>query len=212
MSFPFFYIVLVIAVLISVIKLKRQKPSYLRLFFPYLLMNLCVETFGLITRAQGKNNYWIYNFSTTVEFGFYFFIFYKTLHNVFVKRAIIFTSFLFFPFCIINIFFIQGIHHFHSISFLMGSIFLVSLSVLYFQEQLREDEQITNPLTEKMFWISTGVLFFYVTSLFSLGLFELIHLKNPSLKVLADALLNLLNIFLYCTFIISFFIGNKNER
>jgi len=209
MNFPAYYIVLSIAFIVSLVFYKKIKPAYFRLCCPYLLMNLVVETYGIISKSQGKSNYWIYNISTTIEFGFYFFIFYINLTNQNVRRYIVWVSILFFPFCFINIFFIQGINHFHSITFLAGSFFLICLSVLYFQDQIiKENEFLKNPLKEKMFWIATGVLFFYSVGFFNLGLFEIIHVHNSLLKTVTDLLLNLLNIFLYCTFIIAFLIGN----
>lgn len=205
---PFFYFVLLLSFITALAKYKTIRLSYFHLSVYYLLMNLIVETYGLVTKAQGKNNFWIYNLSTTAEFGFYYYLFYKANANLRDRRVIQIISMIFFPLCFINIIFIQGINHFHSNTFILGSISLIYLSVSYFKYELRLDE-ITNPFTKKMFWIATAVLFFYTGTIFNLGLFEFIHIKSIVLEKKLDILLNILNTFLYTAYVISFLFLNE---
>lgn len=203
MSIPAFYIFLCAAFLGSLFVYNKLEPWFFKMCVPYLLMNLIAETYGLIIKSRGLKNYWIYNISTTLEFGFYFFIFFKILKEVALKKYIKITSLIFFPLCFINILFVQGINHFHSNTFLIGSIILISLCFFYFREQLRSEE-IINPLKQKMFWISIGVMFFYLGGFFELGLFEFIHFKNPLIEKKFSTLLNVLNCFLYSMYLIAF--------
>ncbi len=200
---PIFYLVLVASFGTGIAKYKNIEPTYFKWSVLYLLMNVVVETYGLISKASGKNNYWAYNLSTIVEFTFYYYLFYNATTNLSHKKNIGIIGSITLLFCIVNIFFIQGLNHFHSNSFVLGSLSLIYLSVCYFIQQ-SDLEEPSNPFTKKMFWITTGVLFFYTGTIFNLGLFEYIHLKNSLLEKQFSILLNCLNSLLYIFYIIAF--------
>ncbi|MEP6724269.1 MAG: hypothetical protein ABJC98_00560 [Bacteroidota bacterium] len=204
---PLFYFVLFLSFIVGLARYKSIEINYFKLSVLYLFMNLLVETYGIISKDQGKNNFWVYNLSTTAEFGFYYYLFYKATGNLLHKKIIKAISMVFLPLCFINIFFIQGINVFHNNTFGLGSVTMVYLAACYFKQELGLEE-IANPLSKKMFWIATGVLFFYTGTVFYLGLFEFIHIKNAALVNNFDILLNILNICLYVVYIISFLFVN----
>jgi hypothetical protein len=181
----------------------------MRLALPYLLINFITETYGIQTKAAQLNNYWIYNLSTTIEFAFYYYVYYRTLNTPSYKKIISVYAAFFFPFAIFNMFLIQGMDHFHTHGYLTGSIFLIVLVLLYLREVFLTIE-LRNPLKEKIFWISTGVLFFYIGSFFQMGFFEYIfNSPSASIRYVFDALLNFLNVILYTMFIIAFNLKNE---
>ncbi|MDB5249288.1 MAG: hypothetical protein JWQ40_3682 [Segetibacter sp.] len=207
MHLPAFYITLIIAFTFAVATYKNIRPDYLKLSLPYLFINLVAETYGTITKINGIRNVWIYNIATTIEFAFYYYIYFRALKGRFAKKTIFLFSFLYFPFAIFNIIYIQGINHFHTNGFLIGALFLILLVFAYLQE-LMQTSLTYSPLKEKMLWISIGVILFYIVSFFYLGLFEFIDKNYPHLENIFDQILNILNVFLYLMFIIAFYIKN----
>lgn len=204
MEIPVFYIILVLAFLIGCITIKRQEPYYLKLAVLYLFMNLVAETAGLYLKSKGARNYWIYNISTTLEFVFYFYIYYRAITLVPVKRAIKYGGTVIILFCVANMLFIQKMDHFHSYSFLLGSVGVIFLSILYLR-QLLMNSFLINPVRKKMFWISMGVFFSYMGTFFYLGLFEIVHYQNRYFEYQLGLLLNVLNAILYLMYIFSFY-------
>ncbi|MGZ5135217.1 MAG: hypothetical protein ACXWCG_08705, partial [Flavitalea sp.] len=205
LGIPAFYFLLIVAVIVAIIRYDRFKHTPLALALPYLVVNLIAETYGIFTTG---NDYWIYNIATIIEFGFYFYIFHRTITSVQLQKVIIWFSFLYFPFAIINVFLIQGIDHFHTNSFLVGSVFLIFLAGAYLR-QLLINIEMYNPLRESMFWITTGVLFFYIGSFFYLGFFEYIQQFYPALINIFSQVVNILNVILYCMYIIAFNVRSK---
>ena len=103
---------------------------------------------------------------------------------------------------LLNMAFIQGLTEFHSYTNALGSILTVFFCCLFFYELL------LNPLEGElhkvpMFWISTGILFFYLGDLS----FDLLYnlLKNDAMgKDLFKSINNNLILILYSCFIIAF--------
>lgn len=185
----------------------RTNRSYKYLFFfPFfLLITLLVELYGGYLSYKGKSNTLLYNLFTTLEFSFYFYTFSKILSGIKSLKILRYVS-IFYPIVtLINIFFIQGQKSFHSVTYSLGCLLVVSFCILYFYELFKL------PRMEKLsktpaFWICTALLFFYCCTfpLFSISNF----LSNSSLwKTLEkpyDMITGLLNIFLYTLFSISF--------
>ena len=203
---PAFYFVLIIAIIVGVCRYRLLIHAGLIWAIPYLLMNFIAETYGIFVK---ESDYWIYNIATFLEFIFYFFIFYRALSGSGMRKIILWFSCLYFPFAIVNIVLIQGIHHFHTNSFLVGSVFLIFLAIAYLRQVIMNIE-IINPLRQSMFWITTGVLFFYLGSFFYLGFFEYMQEFHSSLIPIFRQILNLLNVILYFFYIIAFNVRSKH--
>ncbi|OYW19960.1 MAG: hypothetical protein B7Z54_02450, partial [Sphingobacteriales bacterium 12-47-4] len=106
-------------------------------------------------------------------------------------------------FATLNIEFFQGEDTFHTISFSVGCLLIAFFSILYFLDLLRlpqSEDLITNPF----FWILSGLLFFYICGFPLYGLVNLWANIAPILIKNLDRFINILNIFLYSLFTISF--------
>jgi hypothetical protein len=191
------------ALIISMLTWQALKGTAFRLFPFFLFFIVAVEGIGIYTgRALHYKNAWFYNISTTLEFIFYARIFSLTLRDPLFKKAAGRFMVVYPILVLMNIAFIQGFTEFHSYTNALGSVFMVIFCCLFFYELL------LNPLEgelrkEPMFWISTGILFFYLGNLS----FDLLYnlLKNDATgRDLFKSINNNLILILYSCFIIAF--------
>ncbi len=207
MSFLFeniyiFFIALSFLVSLSVYINPRPGYPYLKLFPPYLLATCIVETTGAYLGSIGVSNLWLYNIFSIIEFCFYIWVIGVTVRSPRVKKIIPWTIALYTVIAIVDMFFIQKIRVFHTITYCLGCLMLISFCIYYFLELFRYPKSI-KLVNEPAFWICTGILFFY-----SCG-FPLYGFMNywPSDSVIIDNftfILNMMNIFLYSLFMIAF--------
>jgi len=200
------------AFIVSALAYPKLKGTSLRLFPFFLLFIVLVELIGRYIHAVLlQENAWLYNVSTTIEFLFYAYIFESQLRDATFKKSTV-RFMLFYPLLVLlNLLFVQGFRHFHTYTMVVGSIFMVIFCGLYFYELL------LNPLEgelrrDPMFWISTGILFFYLGDLSYNLLFTLLqkYAKNTSGKLFQNINNNLI-LMLYSCYIIAF-LCRKNPR
>ena len=198
---------------VSALAYPKLKGTPLRLFPFFLFFIVLVEFTGrfMVTVLKLHSNQWFFNITTTIEFVFYAYIFELQLRDAAYKR--IASRFrLFYPLLVLlNLLFVQGFMNFHSYTMVVGSIFMVIFCGLYFYELL------LNPLEgelrrDPMFWISTGILFFYLGDLSYDLLFNLLqkYATNTSGKLFQNINNNLI-LMLYSCFVIAF-LCRKNPR
>lgn len=105
-------------------------------------------------------------------------------------------------------FFIQGMDEFHTLGFIPATTFTIFLCICYFR-QIILSQVIENPLRDPIFWIATGVLFFYVVAFFPLGLFHHIENEGAGINKVFNILLKLLNVILYGMYIVALTVRPK---
>jgi hypothetical protein len=200
---PFFIYIELAAFIISLLTYNSLKGTAFRPFPFFLLFIVMVELTGTyMAKVLHQQNAWLLNISTTLEFIFYAYIFSQTLRNpAFKKMTLGFIAF--FPILVaLNMIFIQGFMEFHSYTNALGSVLMVIFCSLFFYELL------LNPLEGElhkvpMFWVTTGILFFYLGDLS----FDLLYnlLKNDAMgRDLFKSINNNLILILYSCFIIAF--------
>jgi hypothetical protein len=176
---------------------------YLRLFPIFLLLTEIVILIATYLSGQNGNNIILYNFFGSFEFCFYFFILYRIIQKRLAKQIIFYILCIYPLLALINIFFIQGLTSFHSITYGLGCILIISICIYYFLE-LFQLEHSVNLGQQPAFWICSGLLFFYACTFPIFGLLNLIRsLPYVILKNLRT-IIDLLNIFLYSSFTIAF--------
>jgi len=199
---PFFIYFELAAFIISMLTYNSLKGTAFRLFPLFLLFIVTVELAGTyMAKVLHQQNAWLLNISTTLEFIFYAYIFSRTLRNPAYKKMTL-GFIAFFPMLVVlNMVFIQGFTEVHSYTNALGSVLMVVFCSLFFYELL------LNPLEGElhkvpMFWVSTGILFFYLGRL-SYDLFYTL-LKNDAMsRDLFKSINNNLTLILYSCFIIA---------
>ncbi len=202
---PLYIYSIAISFLASLLVYIRPKTSYfyLKLFPPFLLITLVVETLGSYLWSVGKNNVSLYNLFSVFEFLFYLFVISLVISNTFMKKIIRSTAILYVIVALTNIFFIQKIKTFHTITYSLGCLLIVVFCIYYFLELFRQSKSIKLK-NNSAFWICSALLFFYCCGF---PLYGLINYWSGISKLLVrnfDGIVTILNIFLYSLFTVAF--------
>ena len=98
-------------------------------------------------------------------------IYYKAISNGVAKKIVIILSSAAVLFALINIFFIEGIFGYPSLSNTVISVILILFSLTYFYQLLNKQEFV-HIEKQGLFWINASVLFYYSVTLFLFMLFK----------------------------------------
>jgi hypothetical protein len=203
-------VVLAFAVPVGLLATRRKDPLYLRLFPFFLLITLSVELIGQHFKKAGQNNLILFNLFTVFEFMFYTYFFLVVIPGVTIKKITRIIFWLLPVICFANIFFIQGPDVFHTYTYVVGCLVMVALGITYFYRIFMIPERM-NLLREPAFWISVGIIFFFVASVSILGVFNYISTLPRNLIRLLQAIFLWVNAFFYVLFIFAF-LCRKNIR
>lgn len=204
MDINFFYFVLLAALIAGIIRYKRIEPLLLRWLVPFLALTIIVEATGVEMSYLKIHNHWVFNFFTCFEFLFYSYIYSRLLEQEkwikIIRYCLVIYPLLF----LLNIFFVEGFNRFHTITYRIGSVMIVVWCYLYFRQLMRSpgyQSVFRNPV----FWISTGLMFFYTGFFFYMSAaYILLYTKLKVDKYVWDAISGTLNTLLYGCFLISF--------
>lgn len=180
----------------------RDNKLYLKLFPFYLGITFFIECVGNYQWSRGKSTADLYSYFGVFEILFYSFVLYNIVRSR-LARLIVKISMIVYPVIVLlNILFIQ-IKGFHSITYALGCLIIVSMCIYYFLELFQSTRSVVL-IREPAFWICTGLLFFYCCTF---PIFSLTNFIKNFPKVIIDnieSLLNLMNSLLYSLFTIAF--------
>jgi hypothetical protein len=204
MGFPFYIFFMAISFIVGLFSLYQRKLSNGLLFFPwFLLLTLIVEIFGLVRSEKGLNNIAIYNFFTVFEFVFYFFLLQKNIQKMKARKIVLYSIYVYVFSAVMNIFFVQGMSRFHTLTYSVGCLMLVAVCIYYFFELFQLTKSV-NLLREPFFWITSGLLFYYSCSLPIAGLNNLFSNFPRVIIINLGTIVSVLNVLLYSLFTIAF--------
>ncbi|MBS1490189.1 MAG: hypothetical protein JSS93_06665 [Bacteroidetes bacterium] len=191
--------------LISLVSIKKLSGVYFY-FIPFLALTNLQEwgSYGGWIPLIHNSNAWSLNLFNNIEFVFYAW-FFSTQTIPGRRKKIIYLTAIYLVCAMVNIIFIQGIFHFHSYSYLLGSLFMIYLVIDYFYHLLHDQTVYIHLISYPPFWIGIGILFFYV-GMFSFYIyFEFIiqHLSTNYTHLFSN-LMNVFNLILYGSFSIAF--------
>ncbi len=191
-------------------KLARLKPY--RSFAALLISTFLVECFAIGWKWSfyktafwncSRSNLWIYNGFLVIRLLLYLHLFYHSLVSKKLKRIILYATIPLLVFGILNYFFIQQPNEENSYSILADHLFIIALSLLFFNQVLK-DSTIIKLNSNPMVWISLGTFIYFSGSL---PFFIVLGLLNKSNVPLAYSLLYVntaLNTLMYTFYLISF--------
>ena len=189
-----------LASLFSNIKQTAHK-LYLKVFPFYLAITFSIESVGIYRWSNHLSTAKLYSYFSVFEFIFYFFVFYHEISGIKARKIIRYLTVGYPILFFINIFFYQT-EGFHSITYSLGCLLVVSLCIYYFFELFQATHSLV--LTrEPAFWICTGLLFFYCCTF---PFFALTNFLTSIPSIIMDnmsSLLNLMNCLLYSLFTIA---------
>jgi len=189
----------------------KARYGYLKVFSLFLLANLITEGITAYKAWAGVHNLVLSNFVTAFDFAFYLYFFGQIVRSEKVKKIIQFLVILYPVLFLINIFFIQGMDTFHSMTWCLGCLLVIIFCIYYFWELFQQTQSI-NLSRQPSFWICCGLLFynactfpFYASTNFVYVLPKVI-LRNLLFIFV------LLNILLYLSFTIAFLCRLTNRK
>jgi hypothetical protein len=199
MVYSAYLTVLVISLLSSItVYFQINAPRYLRFFLYLLATTLAVE----MTARYLNPNTPLYNLYTVFEFVFYFAVLEAVITSRRVKNRIRLLIWVYPSLALINIFFVQRIYTFHSITYALGSLLILIVSIYYFFE-LFQMKQPINLVREPSFWICSGLLFYYSCTFPIFGYFNF-FIHAPKIIIYnGENIVLILNILMYLLFTIA---------
>jgi ABC-type transport system involved in cytochrome c biogenesis permease subunit len=203
------FIVLAIAIVIGFFYLKKDKP-YLKIFPFFLLLTLAVELTGQYFQKPGQSNLILFNFFSVLEFCFYIYFFRESIPGERIRKRINIILYLTPVVCLLNIFLVQGTNQFHTYTYSAGCLLMVALGITYFYRLFKTEEQI-DLLREPSFWISIGIIFFFICTLSMLGVINYVGQLPMSIRANIKSIIKLINAFFYLFFIIGFLCRNTRR-
>lgn len=148
-----------------------------------ILLSTLIEIIALWVIHQGGYQHLVYRIFTILEFSLLTYIFAQGIKpfftEFFFKGAVIF----FFLFVLADMIWISGIVQFNSYSTAIEGLILIFFSLIFFYKTLQE-LQIQHLEREPLFWISTGVLLYFASSLFIFLFTNYINSSTRSLFII----------------------------
>jgi len=185
----------------------KKLPLYLKGLSLFLVLTTIIECIGYFF----KNNTWMFNIFTEVEFVFYFLLYRYVLKNSKQKKLIFFFLISSLIASVSNMLFFQGLNKFNNYSYSYSCILLCITVILYYQQLLHHDNP--QPLIRvSMFWVSTGLLAFYACNFFFMGLLNYILSVSLDLAKQLFMIITALNIIMYSLFTVGIICSTTPQR
>lgn len=204
MAIPFYKWLLVLCLAVSILLFNKNRATYLKWLVPFFCLEVVAEFASPLGLFKNQSsNHWFFNLVSIIEFEFYFFLFIHALKSEFGKKFTRLLIIIFPVLCCLNFMFIQSFFTFHTITYRVGAILIVFLCFKYF-EQLLKSTGLINLVSLPMFWIATGLLFFYTGFFIYMSAFDYIVYKKVSYsEMLWTIISDTLNAILYLSFLLS---------
>ena len=183
----------------------------LKTFPLFLFITLFVEIFATYTANKTGSNHLIYSIFTTCLFLYFYFFYYHNIQSKGLKKAIMFFAIVYPILALVNIFFIQGKDHFHTYTFVLGSIFLIILCLSYLR-QLIINPAISTVIYKPQFWITLSLLLFYSVDILFTASINSLTAKNNNLAYSFVRVMRYLNYTMYLVMIIGFLLSYKKYK
>ena len=193
----------VIAFVCGIVGYFIRPKSFLNLFIPFLAVTLIYE-YGSFSGwfTEGDDNLRAFNYMATFEFVFYLSFFLIALKGNRAQNWLVGTLVTFLLFEVWNI----GIHgdkdYMGTYTMLVGSLFLIGWAC-YTLFNLINQEVPFSITSHPIFWICSGLIFFYLAQFgFMLAFTIIITEPAPGYVKLFQIITNVSNVGLYCCFAI----------
>lgn len=214
MEFVLFYLVPMVAGIVFLISLsiysRRPVELYLRIFSFYLLFDCLTAFITNYLALHRRNTVLLSSLTTLVQFCFYIYMLREVIRGPKVKRALLYCLVIFPLIFAGNIFLVQKSQFFQSITYSLGCLLIAATCIYYFLD-LFQSKNYTNLAREPVFWICSGLLFYYVCTFPAIALANLIKIDSsfiPTIEIVID----FVNILLYLSFTIAFLCRLKTRK
>ncbi len=197
------FFVIIGIILSSFLIFNNEVPLYLKYFSPFLVLTLVVELLAINLAKRSIHTIPLFNFFGIVEFCFYMWVIKNIIKTEKVKIIINYISIILPIVATLNLFFYQGINSYNSITYSIGCVSIIFLTIFYFFELFKLQHAVKLS-TDSGFWICTALLFFYCVSFPIFVSTNLIKNFPVKLAHIISLTLLILNVVLYSLFCIAF--------
>jgi len=149
-----------IAAFTALVLWKKLSSKYLYIF-PIILVLIFLVEFGAGIFISSEWKPFVYNLLSIITFSGYSFIFIMHIPDKKYKDIIKICVVLYFLSALVNSWCVNIFHDSHQISYIVGGINMILFAVMYFLSILNNSKTLTIK-QDLMFWISIGLLLFYV--------------------------------------------------
>lgn|SRR5690242_10789900 len=195
--------ILIVAIIAGLISTRKDDLLYRRLFPYFLLLTLFVEFTGQLLKKPGQPNALIFNIYSIVELLFYAFFFYQEISDKKIRKYIKISSTVITISSLVNIFAFQGTHVFHTYTYSIGCLQMITLGAIYFYFIFKQETKV-NLLRSPAFWISAGIIFFFTSSVTLITSFNYVATLPAKFRRLTQQMLFMVNALFYLLFTIAF--------
>lgn len=228
-NFLLVYILEIGAALAGTYYLRKTRTAvpYSGLFVGYLWLVVGVETIGyypvfnyfndyyylpFLKDTLFERNFWLYNVFKVITFAILYVFFIAQLQSKKSKRIFKWITFFFVLTAVLNLILTDVFFQKSSaFSFIIGTFILLTLIFAYYFELLKSDK-ILYFYKSLVFYISVGLLLWYVTVTPIFIFNKYFTSTSPEFVKLHATILNISNYFLYCMYILAFIIGSSNKK
>lgn len=202
-----------LAAVTAMLQWKKIKHSYWKWFAIYLVIIAATEIFaeyvGYYLKNEQLNAAINIYFSIPLQFIFFFWLFYKWFQNNDKKKWPIAGIVVYLLSILVEVLlFKEQQLWFFSFSYVTGNIILLLLTLMFFFGFIRS-QQVLHYRSSRMFWISIGLLVFYLGSLPLYGVWNTLAKNYPTVFNTYWMVVINLNYLMYLSFAISFIWGNQ---
>jgi len=205
----------IVSCITGFILFKKLRGSYWR-WFPYYLAFIVVAEFTgkyfLEHKMLAACEKFCNLFEVPVEFLFFFWLFYRNFRES-KYRKIPLMCIAAYLLCWLtdNLFLSKMNFWFYSFSYTCGNLLLLVLILTYFIGLVTTDA-ILKYKQDMLFWVSTGLLLFYLGTFPYYGLRNTLVYNYKQLYITYSYIMYILNCLMYLMFTFSFIWGKPNSR
>lgn len=171
----------------------RHLDSVLKLMALFCLLSIIPDFVGLITTFLKIvfNSLFLIHLFDIMAVIFFTLIYQRAFYKPVFKKMTLIFGIISFAALIFNVIFIESIWSYPSVSNTILSVFLIILSLVYFYELLSRQE-FTYIEKQGMFWINSGVLFYYAITIFLFMLYMKINYADRSTYYMMQSVMNII--------------------
>lgn len=190
-----------IALITSLVCIKWLYKTPYFVFVPYMLMTVLAEVsgsyFGEIHHESkdlspillqlfpnyfrqhrpADTNVAVFNITLTIEYLVFYYIYYVSIQRKVFRKLMLVVSLIFLLAAIADLLFIHGVFVYDSTKMLVGTVGIVLAEFFYLYDAFEHSTPV-KMFRQPMFWISTGIFFFYLGDFTFDLMFDYLRSKN----------------------------------
>jgi len=192
-------------------KIRSSHWKYLPFYLAFIVLSEYAGEYFVVHHLETLNKEFFGYFEIPVEFLFFFWMFYPSNKNTRFKQLPLICSVIYLVSWLIDIFLLSN-HWFwfYSFSYTVGNLLLLILALRYFI-QLAMSNDILHFSEDILFWVSSGLLLFYLGTFPYYGLRNTFAVYYHNLFIAYSYIMYVLNILMYLSFTIGFICGKKQN-